>query len=181
MQPTWQDVLEITEQYKYTKTEYWLSENLYTLSWWILLITSIGIFIVWIIILDKKRIFEIITYGFFVGTVAIYADVLGVWLNLWHYPITITPMHLPFEIHRLQMPIIYMVIYQYFKTWKTFLIAAAINAFIFAFLLESLLVWLKVYEPIHWKHIYSLIPYFLIALVFKWLIKKFKQLDKNYQ
>ena len=181
MQTTGQDVLDITQKYRYTKIEYWLSENLYTLSWWILLVTSIVLFIIWIIILDKKRMFEIMTYGFFVGTVAIYADVFGVWFGLWHYPITITSMHLPIEIHRLQMPIIYMMIYQYFKTWKTFIIAAAINAFVFAFILEPLLVWLKIYEPSHWKYIYSLIPYLIIAMFFKWLIIKFKQLDQNYQ
>jgi len=181
MQSTWQDVLELTQQYKYTKTEYWYSENVFTLSWWILLVTSIGLFILWIIILDKKSIFEIITYGFFVGTVAIYADVIGVWFGLWQYPNTITPMHLPIEIHRLQMPIIYMIIYQYFKTWKTFLIAATINAFVFTFLLEPFLVLLRIYEPTHWKYIYSLIPYFVIAIVFKWLIIKFKQLDQSYQ
>lgn len=180
MHLSWQDVLEVTQQYRYTKTEYWLSENLYTLSWWILLVTSIFLFIIWIIILDKKRIFEILTYGFFVGTVAIYADVFGVWFGLWHYPITLTPMHLPIEIHRLQMPIIYMMIYQYFKTWKTFLIAAAINAFVFAFILEPLLVLLKIYELSNWKYIHSLIPYFVIAVVFKWLINKFKQPDQNY-
>ncbi|KGR79265.1 CBO0543 family protein [Ureibacillus sinduriensis] len=181
MQSTWQDVLELTEQYKYTKIEYWFSENVYTLSWWILLVSSIVLFLIWIIILDKKRIFEIITYGFFVGTVAIYADVFGVWFGLWHYPITITPMHIPIEIHRLQMPIIYMLIYQYSKTWKTFLNAAAINAIVFTFILEPLLVWLKIYEPSHWKYIYSLIPYFVIAILFKWLITRFKQLDQNYQ
>ncbi|MFC7684958.1 CBO0543 family protein [Ureibacillus sp. GCM10028918] len=140
-----------------------------------------GLFIVWIIILDKKRIFEIITYGFFVGTVAIYGDLIGAWFGLWQYPITITPMHLPIEIHRLQMPIIYMMIYQYFTPWKKFLIAATINAFVFAFLLEPFLVWLGIYEPSHWKYIYSLIPYFVIAMVFKWLINIFKQLDQNYQ
>nr|WP_106779271.1 CBO0543 family protein [Lysinibacillus timonensis] len=181
MQPTWQNVLELTEQFRYTITEYWLNESVFTLSWWILLVTTIGLFIIWFIILDKKRIFEIITYGFFVGTIAIYADAIGISLGLWHYPTTLIPIPYTIEIHRMQMPIIYMMIYQYFGPWKAFLIASTINALVFAFMMEPLLVWLHIYEPYHWEHIYSLIPYFVIAVVFKWLINKFKQLDQHYQ
>lgn len=181
MHPTWQEVQELTQQFRNIKTEYWLSENVFTLSWWILSVTSLCLLIVWIIILDKKRIMEIITYGFFVGTIAILADIAGFWLGLWQYPITITPLHLPIEIHRLQMPIIYMLFYQYFKTWKVFTIAAIVNAFVFSFLLEPLLVWLQIYEPYHWKYTYSFIAYFVIAIVMKWLINKFKHLDQNYQ
>ncbi len=66
MQSTWKDVIETFQQYRDTKLEYWLNENLFTLSWWILFVTTVGIFIAWFIILDKKRIFEIVTYGFFV-------------------------------------------------------------------------------------------------------------------
>lgn len=181
MQPTWQDVIELTKLFKDTKTEYWLHENLFTFSWWVLFITTIGIFIVWLIILDKKRIFEIITYGFFVSCIAITGDVLGISLLLWHYPNTLLPLAQTIEIHIVQMPIIYMIIYQYFHTWKSFLIAATINAFVFAFMLEPLLVWLHIYEPYHWKHIYSFFPYLIIAVVFKYVINKFKQLDQNYQ
>lgn len=181
MHPTWQEVLDLTKQLKSIKIEYWLSENVFSLSWWILLITSIGLFIIWIIFLDKKRIIEIITYGFFVGTIAILADIAGFSFGLWQYPITITPIHLPIEIHRLQMPIIYMMLYQYFITWKAFSIAALVNAFVFSYILEPLLVWLQIYEPYHWKYTYSFIAYFVIAIVLKWLINKFKQMDQNYQ
>ena len=181
MQPTWQDVLDLTTQFRNTTTEYWLSENVFTFSWWILLITTVGLFIVWYIFLDKNRIFEIITYGFFVGTIAILADTFGISLGLWQYPITLTPLPLTIEIHRMQMPIIYMMIFQYFKTWKAFLIAVTINSFVFAFIMEPLLIRLLIYEPYQWKHIYSFIPYFVIAVVFKWVIIKFKQMDQNYK
>ncbi|UJL47161.1 hypothetical protein KFZ58_04385 [Virgibacillus sp. NKC19-16] len=181
MQPTWQDVIELTEQFRDTRIEYWLNETLFTFSWWVLLVTTIGLFIVWFIILDKKRIFEIITYGFMVATIAIMGDTIGVSLGLWHYPNTLTPVPLTIEIHKLQMPIIYMMVYQYFKTWKAFLIAATINAFVFAFMLEPLLVWLQIYEPYHWEHVYSFFPYIIIAVVFKYVLNKFKQLDQHYQ
>ncbi|UUI04259.1 hypothetical protein NP439_06240 [Oceanobacillus jeddahense] len=55
MQPAWQDIVDLTKQYRDIKLEYWLNENLFTLSWWILFITTAGIFIVWVVLLDKKE------------------------------------------------------------------------------------------------------------------------------
>lgn len=181
MQPTWQDVIEIVQQYKYIRMEYWLNENLFSFGWWVLLVTTIGLFIVWVIILDKKRIFEIITYGLMVAIIAMTLDMLGISLLLWNYPNSLTPSHSVTEIHIVQMPVIYMIVYQYFNKWKTFLIVAAISAFIFALILEPLLEWLQIYKLYQWKFIYSLVPYFVIAVVLKWIINKFKQLDQNYQ
>lgn len=181
MQSTWQSVIEKTQQMIDARMTYWLNENLFTFGWWVLLFATMGLFIVWVIILDKKRILEIIAYGLMVEVIGLIGDTVGIFLFLWDYSNSLTPLPQILEIHTVQMPIIYMIIYQYFKTWKTFLIAVAINAFVFALILEPLLVWLQIYELQHWKHIYSLVPYFLIAVALKWIINQFKQLDQNYQ
>ncbi|MFC7686270.1 CBO0543 family protein [Ureibacillus sp. GCM10028918] len=178
METSWQEVAKLSQQYRYTRLEYWLNETLFTISWWVLLVTTLGLFIVWVIILDKKRIFEILSYGFMVSSISTILDAFGLILMFWQYNHTLTPLSIPIEIHIIQMPIIYMIIYQYFKRWKTFLIAITINAFIFAFILEALLVWLHIYELYIWKHIYSFIPYILIGVIFKWIIDKLGQ--KNY-
>ncbi|WP_059103430.1 CBO0543 family protein [Shouchella shacheensis] len=180
MQPTWQDVTRFTQQFRDAKMEYWLNENVCSFSWWLLLGTTIGSVVVWLIILDKKRIVEIVMYGFFIATTAIMADVVGVWLGLWHYPTTLTPVALTVEIHKVQMPIIYMMIYQYFRTWKAFILASTVNAVVFSFLLEPLLIRLQIYETYHWKHLYSFFPYILIAVAFKYILHRLKQLDKHY-
>lgn len=129
--------------------------------------------------MDKKRILEIITYGFFVTAIGIIGDAVGVTLMLWHYQNTLLPITLIAEIHTVQMPIIYMLIYQYFRTWKAFLIATTINAFIFAFILEPLLVWLRIYELDDWEHIYSFLPYIVIAIIVRLVVAKFKQMNQN--
>ena len=177
MQPTWQDVRELTQQLIKTNMDYWLSESLFSFRWWILLITTISVFLVWLVMVDKKRLLEIITYGSFVNSIAVIGDSAGISLGLWNYPVTLTPTIVLIEVHRAQMPFIYMIIYQYFNKWRPFLIATAINAFVFAFIFEPLLVWLHIYEPYHWKHFYSFFPYIFIAVIFKWLIGKLKRLD----
>lgn len=181
MNPVWQDIVELTKQYRMIRIEYWLNEVLFSSNWWILLVVAMTLFITWIIILDKKRIFEIISYGLMVTIIANLGDTIGLSFALWGYSYSL--VHTPeiLEIHNIMMPILYMINYQYFNTWKSFLIAAAINAIIFAYILESLLVWLQIYELYHWKYTYSVIPYFLIAVVLKWFIIKLKKVDVNYQ
>lgn len=174
MQNSWQEVVKLSQQYRYSKLTYWLEETLFTFNWWVLFVTTLGLFVVWIVILDKKRIFEILTFGFMVATITTLSDSLGLYLMLWEYNHTLTPLSIIVEIHVVQMPIIYMIIYQYFHTWKAFFIASTINAIFFAFMLEPLLVWLHVYEIYQWKHVYSFIPYIMIAVVLKYVIYKLK-------
>src|SRR5699024_11979151 len=118
--------------------------------------------------------FEIMTYGFMVMIIAVISDKIGSSLLLWKYKHTLTPVSTLIEIHVVQMPLIYMAIYQYFEKWKSFLIIVTINSFVFAFILEPLLVWLQIYELYTWKFYYSFIPYILIAMSCKWVIKKLK-------
>lgn len=40
----------------------------------------------------------------------------------------------------------------------------------FAFVAEPLLVWLDIYQPIGWRHIYSVPGYFFIAILLRWLM-----------
>src|SRR5699024_159964 len=128
--------IEITEEYRVKLIDYWVDETLFTLPWWILLISTLIPLIIWLIIVDKKRIFEIVTYGFIITIIAVGSDRMGILFGLWQYKHTLMPLSTVIEIHVFQMPIIYMMMYQYFRKWKSFLIAATINAFVFAFILE---------------------------------------------
>lgn len=181
MQPDWQGLLELANQYRLSRLGYWSHEVLFSFQWWVLLIVTIGLITAWIILLDRKRLFEIVTYGFMVAMVANTGDSFGLSFSLWGYPYSL--FHTPeiIEIHDIMMPIIYMIIYQYCRTWKSFLIANAINSFAFALILEPLLVWLGIYELYQWSYVYSIIPYFIIAAGLKWLVEKFKQADGYYR
>jgi|SRR5690625_5011860 len=179
MEISWQEVVETTHQYRDLHFEYWFNESLFTFRWWALFITTLVPLIVWPIIVDKKRIFEIMTYGFMVTVIAVISDKIGASLLLWKYKHTLTPVSTLIEVHIIQMPLIYMIIYQYFKKWKSFLIAVTINAYIFAFVLEPLLVWLQIYELYKWKTKYSFLPYILIAVLCKSIINKLKQSSKK--
>src|SRR5699024_2205452 len=99
VQLKWQDILELANNYRVNRIEFWINEVLFSLQWWILLITSIGLIVIWIIVLDKAMVTEIVTYGLMVAMIANFADMTGLSLSLWGYPYNL--MHTPeiIEIH----------------------------------------------------------------------------------
>jgi hypothetical protein len=180
MESTWNNIIELRELLNDMLNEYWINETLFTFNWWLLLTVTIGLTITWWILLDKQRIIEILLYGFTVSITASFSDLIGIHLMAWAYPYSLEPFPAMFEIHILSMPIIYMLVYQFFTRWKSFFIAIVITAFTFAFILEPLLIWLGIYEVYGWHHIYSFPNYILIGVFFKWLVNKLKQMDKHY-
>ncbi|OIJ13620.1 hypothetical protein BKP37_10085 [Anaerobacillus alkalilacustris] len=177
-QPTWEEIVNLREILKETNVQYWLNENFFSFSWWFLLITMILFWVIWWVIVDKSKIMEILLYGLFVTIIAILLDVIGVSFLLWGYPNMLTPLIPPiFAIDVGHLPVLYMTIYQYFPTWKSFLAAMIIAASVFAFVFEPFTVWLKIYELNNWKYIYSFPIYILIGVFLKWLLIKVKCLE----
>lgn len=175
---TWNEVVELRIILKETNLQYWINENLFSFSWWFLLISMVIFWIFWWIILDKSKIIEILLYGSMVAVIVILFDVIGVSWVLWGYPTMLTPLIPPiFAIDIGHIPVIYMALYQYFPSWKSFLTAMIILAFTFSFVLEPIVVWLGIYELNNWNHIYSFPIYILIGVFFKWLIFNIKQVE----
>lgn len=63
-----------------------------------------------------------------------------------------------------------MFIYQYFREWKSFIIANVILAAIFTFIAEPITVWLGIYKLDNWKYIYSFPIYILKTALIKWIV-----------
>lgn len=175
MDSNWKNIIEINRLSRDMQLEHWLNETLFTFNWWLLLITSLISIIIWFVVVDKRRILEIVTFGLIIFMIAFTLDVAGDFFVLWHYKNTVIPLPTIMEIHTIQIPVIFMIIYQYFNKWGKFLIAITITAFIFAFILEPLLVWLEIYELYNWKYIYSFFPYILIGVICKYIVERLKQ------
>ncbi|MCK0471173.1 CBO0543 family protein [Halalkalibacter sp. APA_J-10(15)] len=180
--PTWNEIYKLRLELKETNFDYWLNENLFTFPWWFLLITMILFFILWWLLLDKSRMMEILLYGFVITTIVILLDVVGVSFILWGYPNKVTPLVHPIvAIDIGHLPIIYMIIYQYFSTWKSFFIVMTITAAIFAYVFEPMTIWLGIYELNNWRHIFSFLIYIWIGVFCKWFISKIKQIENKEQ
>jgi hypothetical protein len=180
--PEWNEIIDLRRDARDKELEYWLSESLFTFNWWFLLVTTILFFAIWVYLLDKKRILEISAFGLLIGTIAFILDTIGSNMVLWSYPDSVFPIISPIlEIHKFHMPIIYMIVYQYFQPWKGYLTALIISAAVFAFIFEPITVWLGIYVIYQWKYVYSFPIYILIGIILKWIFIKVIHIEKSNQ
>ncbi len=172
--------LELQSQADALLREYWLKENFLTWEWWLLVALTIVPWIIWWRFVDRKRIFEILTYGFLVMVVSVFFDAIGVEFDLWDYQYRLIPLFDVMIVYCISvMPVIYMLIYQYYNSWKSFIAANIIVSAVFAFISEPLLVKMGIYIMFKWQHYYSFPIYLSIAIFLRYLILIIKKISIN--
>lgn len=133
---------------------------------------------VWTLLVDKKRIRTILLVGLITSLLAIMMDDIGISLSLWAYPYQIV-----YFMNRLKtvdvsiIPVFYMLLYQYFRTWKSFMIALVLLCLFAVFVAEPIFGKLGMYERIQWEYWYSGPIYLLMGVFVKGLVDK---IDKRY-
>ena len=155
----------------------WAPNELFKWNWWVgISVFIIPIIVCWILI-DKKRILDIVLFGCLVSLITNFLDIVGHDYGLWDYPILLLPnIHHFIEVDSSALPVAYMLIYQYFPSWKKFIIANIIMAAISAFIIEPLFVFMKLYEKPGWKYIYSFPIYIILAILCRFLMNKMKKI-----
>lgn len=160
--------------------EGWMREDVFRFRWWLLLMIFIVSAYMWWKIVDKSRFSEIVLYMVLISISALILDELGEELCLWDYPTDIFPLFPPISaVDLASMPIVYAIIYQYFNKWKTFITAMVITSAVFSFILEPLLVFAGLYQPLTWKYYYGFPIYFLIAVCTKAVVIKFYNIKEK--
>lgn len=164
----------VKNQRKITELTYdlWAKHCLFSFQWWLQTIFLLAPWFLWWKLVDRKRLKEIIIYGLLVIILTSYLDEVGSELTLWAYPFKITPVFPRFITADFTiLPVTYMLIYQYFPTWKSFSLAIILVAAILAFIGEPVLIWLKIYKMYNWSHVYSFPIYIITAISLRWLTK----------
>ncbi len=178
--------IDVQKQLTAARFDEWMRNEVFRLRWWFLLVLFIVSIFIWWKVVDKSRLKEIILYAALIILFTLVMDELGEELTLWDYPYDLFPLFPPlFSVDLASLPIVYSLIYQYFRKWKSFVIASVVMAVIFCFILEPLLVLIGVYQMLKWKSYYGLPIYISMALGSKALINficqihtKAKQVNK---
>jgi hypothetical protein len=127
--------------------------------------------VIWIKLVDRKRILEISLFGtLLVGVISIL-DALGMELGLWGYKYNITPL-LPglLPVNFSVLSVLGMFLYQYFRSWKTFLIALTVLCCLLSFVGEPFMEYIGVYQRYGWKYWYSLPIYIVKPIVIRLMV-----------
>lgn len=162
------DLLKAREYLWDIQWKNWLQEDIHEWTWWLNLALVILPIIVWWKLVDRKRISEIIIFGLHISIISVFLDVAGSSMVLWYYPdklIPMLPVLVPFDL--IIIPIAFMLLFQYKKSWVSFFIGAMVISAIFTFVAEPILIFLKIYQPIKWQSYLSFIIYTFIACISK--------------
>ncbi|WP_413299594.1 CBO0543 family protein [Bacillus sp. 1P10SD] len=168
-----EELIKLSRKIAEKRNEYWLHDVFFTYQWWLLLGLTILPWILWWKLVDKKRIIEILLYGTVISLYSILLDDIGSHFTLWIYQYQLIPISARLNpIDLTVMPITFMIVYQYFKKWKTFLIAQTILAAGATFVAEPIFTWMEIYEPLNWEYYYSFLIYILLGVVNKWFVER---------
>lgn len=175
MTPEQQMIVNLRKLLYNVKFNDWINNDIFTIRWWILLSALILPWFIWFLLVDKSRLKEMLFYLLSTSGIAILLDEIGASLTMWIYPVEVIPV-LPrmITVNYSMVPIIFVLIYQHFPKWKSFIYANIILSFTFSFILEPILVWMNLYDLVTWKYIYSVPTYLFAAILLKLFIEKIK-------
>ncbi|MBP2642479.1 MAG: hypothetical protein H6Q67_366 [Firmicutes bacterium] len=170
--PTDEQLVEMTRIVTQARTENWLDHIFGSGHWWALLAFTIIPWLLWTKVAARKQIHELMLFGLFVILSSLTLDELGFELTLWSYPFSLIPVFPRLaSADYTMLPVIYMLIYQYFPTWKSFFWASVMIAFIFAIIAEPILVRLGFYVLIKWTYWASFLVYIPLGLLARWITR----------
>jgi hypothetical protein len=180
--PTDEQIAYTLKHLTYARIDNWIDTDFSTWGWWVQLGLFIISMVIWWNFVDKERLIELTFYGFSVMTLSIWMDQVGYELGMWYYPVDLIPIFPPSTTFDYVMfPIIYSLIYQYCRTWRSFIIAICIMSGLFSFVLEPLATKLGFYILIEWKYHYSFPIYITMGIVLKMLINKMKLIVASHK
>lgn len=155
----------------------WLKYELFTWNWWLLVAFLILPWFIWFKFVHRAKIVEILLFGLLVIVITTILDILGTKLSFWVYPYQLIPFFpraLTFDMS--MIPVGFMLVYQYFRTWKSFMVALVCLAFLFAFIGEPFAIWAELVIYLKWSNIYSFFYYILTGISLKFIIEKLRSL-----
>ena len=177
IQTSFIEINEEKSRLNHISIEHWLEHDLFSLNWWILFSATIIPYFVWWILVDKYRLFEIFSYGLLCACTSMLLDVIGTEMLLWAYPDKLLPWIPPLiPADFVIIPITSMLVYQYCRSWKSFMLANLGWATLFSYIIEPLFVMRGMfYLGHHWRHTYSLIGFFILGMLLKGLFELIKR------
>jgi hypothetical protein len=146
-----------------------------TPQWWLLLAMFTVPWLIWMKVVDKQRKLEIIVVGLLVALATKLLDLVGYNLKFWDYPIQMIPL-VPeaFAFDLSMIPVAYMLLHQYFKTWKSYCMGLICMSLVYAFIGEPFCNWIMVIVYIKWKYVYSALYYIVIGIIVRMTVEKLK-------
>lgn len=166
---------EKLREYSQLSIQHWLSDEVFTLGWFLQIAVLIVFYTVWLKLLDRRRATELL----FIGSLAAVAKsmdslVLGSMLGLVEYTVRIMPFSVSiFSTSITISPIIVMLAQQYTSSWKGYMLWTAIGTAFLNFVVFPVYMLVGVLKFHNWNVFFHFPVMFAIVLfvrlVFLWI------------
>jgi hypothetical protein len=153
--------------------KHYAEKELFSVTWWINIALLLIPLIIWWKMVDKKRLPEIMIFGFACNVFAAFLDVFLTDYLLWEYPVRVVPqISLFVPVDYVIVPVVGMYLYQKFPKWGPFLLASTLASAFMSFICEPLAVAINMYKLLTWRYVYSFPIYIAINAAFKFFTQR---------
>ena len=168
------------------KLELWnLSYNqwkttLFSIQWWSLVAFVAISYAIWWVIVDKRRLSQILLFGSLVAVGRVVMDTIGSNAVLWSYDIRLTPFSPSPFLHDFTLtPLALMVVYQYCHSWKKFLVWTVVATGIISFVFFPILTTFGILKLYNWNYFYSFVLIIGLASLSRWVLLGVLNIEQN--
>jgi hypothetical protein len=167
---------KIRMEYWQASYKNWLTREVFTFPWFFNIAFLLLLYIIWIKLVNKKRLRELLLFGSLFSVASVLIDTIAVTIGLWEYKISIFPLSpAPFPFDYTVLPIFFMLVLQYSYTWRGYLIGTIVASGVFTFIVEPIYLWLGIKHFYKFNLIYMFILVFtvgvIIKAIYKWIVK----------
>lgn len=158
----------------------WISNEFLSFPWIFNAVFLIICYIVWIKLVDKRRIKDILLFGSFIAVAAALIDLIGVTIGLWQYVVHLLPFSpslFPFDYTI--VPIIYMLVIQYTSSWRSYLTGSLLASAAIAFIINPLYVQVGILQYRRFNYFYMFLVIFVVTTVIKAIYNKISKIDSK--
>lgn len=175
-----QKLIDLQAEHTHLQIQHWLHQELFRCQWWILVFTLfVSIFLIWLLV-DRKRLTELLLFFSLISYIVSTLDSIGLNLTLWVYVYHDLP-----TFNRLvsvdigALPLIYMLGYQYFPRWSPYLIVQVVASLVFSFIFEPFFSWIGILDYLSWRHVYSFPIYIFLGVIMKGMVDYVKKREER--
>ena len=153
----------------------WLNEEVFSPQWFLVLGILIVVYVVWIKLLDKRRIKDLLLIGSLTAVAkSLNSMFLGGMLGLADYTVRLIPAYSNILITSMTIsPIIVMLAEQYSSSWGGFILRIAIGFAVLCFGIFTLYDQIGILDFYNWNVFYHFLVLIAVSLivrcVFLWL------------
>ena len=158
----------------------WKTETLFSLKWWSLIVIIVIFYAIWLAIVEKRRLSQILLFGSLIAVGRIVMDIVGTDVALWSYDIREIPFFPSPFLHDFTLtPLALMTVYQYCQSWKKFLVWTVVTTGIISFVFFPVLIMLGFLKFYHWNYFYSFVLMVGIASLARWVMLKVLKIEQT--